>query len=58
MQEINCEILQDIILDHELCFVQKEELQKVIDLFSGINETVYIIPAKAVEKPIKLIFED
>jgi len=58
MQEINCEILQDIISDHELCFVQKKELQKVIDLFSGINKTVYIIPAEVVEKPIKLIFEE
>jgi len=58
MQEINCEILQDIISDHELCFVQKEELQKVIDLFSDINKTVYIIPAEVVEKPIKLIFEE
>ncbi len=28
---INREILQDIISDHELCFVQKEELQKVIE---------------------------
>jgi len=58
MQEINCEILQDIISDHELCFVQKKELQKVIDLFSDINKTVYIIPAEVVEKPIKLIFEE
>jgi hypothetical protein len=60
MQEINCEILQDIISDHKLCYMQKEELMKVINLFSSISTEVYIIP-KAIsenDKPIRVIFED
>lgn len=31
MSKVNMEILQDIITDYELCNVQREELQKVID---------------------------
>ena len=31
MSEINCEYLQDIISDHGLCYIQKEEIEKVIN---------------------------
>lgn len=31
MKDIDYEILQDIITDHNLCSVQKEELSKVIE---------------------------
>ena len=31
MSKVNMEILQDIMGDHALCGVQREELQKVID---------------------------
>ena len=37
--KINTEILKDIMNDHNLCEVQKEELQKVIDKLTPLKLT-------------------
>lgn len=56
MKDIDYEILQDIITDHNLCSVQKEELSKVIEklIYIKMDSEIANVDANLRAKDIRM----